>query len=48
MKQNIYQKLHKAACEASGVVKGKKVPGMHFNPLQHDEVQKVAMETSAI
>jgi hypothetical protein len=44
MKQNIYQKLHKAACEASGVVKGKKVPGMHFNPLQHDEVQKVAME----
>jgi hypothetical protein len=23
MKQNIYQKLHKAACEASGVVKGK-------------------------
>ena len=45
MKQNIYQKLHKAASEASGVVKGKKVPGMHFNPLQHDEVQKVAMET---
>ena len=45
MKQNIYQKLHKAACEATGVVKGKKVPGLHFNPLQHDEVQKVAMET---
>ena len=45
MKQNIYQKLHKAACEATGVVKGKKVPGMHFNPLQHDEVQKVAMES---
>ena len=45
MKQNIYQKLHKAACEATGVVNGKKVPGMHFNPLQHDEVQKVAMET---
>ena len=44
MKQNIYQKLHKAACEAGGVTKGKKVPGMHFNPLQHDEVQKVAME----
>jgi len=44
MKQNIYQKLHKAACEAVGVVKGKKIPGMHFNPLQHDEVQKVAME----
>ena len=44
MKLNIYQKLHKAACEASGVVKGKKVPGMQFNPLLHDEVQKVAME----
>lgn len=45
MKTNIYQKLHKASCEAGGVVKGKKVPGMHFNPLQWDEVQKVAMET---
>lgn len=45
MKTNIYQKLHKAACEARGVVKGKKVPGMHFNPLLHDEVQKVAMES---
>ena len=45
MKTNIYQKLHKAACEAGGVAKGKKVPGMHFNPLQHDEVQKVAMES---
>ena len=45
MKTNIYQKLHKASCEAGGVVKGKKVPGMHFNPLQHDEVQKVAMQT---
>ena len=44
MKTNIYQKLHTAACEASGVVKGKKVPGMQFNPLLHDEVQKVAME----
>ena len=44
MKLNIYQKLHKAACEAGGVAKGKKVLGMHFNPLQHDEVQKVAME----
>jgi hypothetical protein len=40
MKLNIYQKLHKAACEAGGVAKGKKVPGMHFNPLQHDEVQR--------
>ena len=45
MKLNIYQKLHKAACEAGSVEKGKKVPGMHFNPLQHDEVQKVAMES---
>lgn len=44
MKLNIYQKLHKAACEARGVAKGKKVQGMHFNPLLHDEVQKVAME----
>ena len=46
MKTNIYQKLHTAACEARGVVKGKKVPGMQFNPLLHDEVQKVAMERS--
>jgi hypothetical protein len=44
MKTNIYQKLHTAACQASGVVKGKKVPGMQFNPLLHDEVQRVAME----
>ena len=44
MKTNIYQKLHKAACEARGVVKGKKVPGMQFNPLLHDSVQVVAME----
>ena len=44
MKTNIYQKLHTAACQARGVVKGKKVPGMQFNPLLHDEVQKVAME----
>ena len=45
MKTNIYQKLHTAACQARGVVKGKKVPGMQFNPLLHDEVQKVAMES---
>ena len=45
MKLNIYQKLHKASCESRGVVKGKKVQGMHFNPLLHDEVQKVAMES---
>ena len=40
MKLNIYQKLHKAACEAGGVAKGKKVQGMMFNPLLHDDVQK--------
>ena len=44
MKTNIYQKLHKAACEAGGVAKGKKVQGMHFNPLLHDDVQRGAME----
>ena len=44
MKLNIYQKLHKAACEAGGVAKGKKVPGMQFNPLLHDSVQVVAMK----
>jgi len=44
MKTNIYQKLHKAACEAGGVAKGKKVQGMMFNPLLHDDVQRVAME----
>ena len=44
MKTNIYQKLHKAACEAGGVAKGKKAPGMQFNPLLHDNVQVVAME----
>ena len=44
MKTNIYQKLHTAACEASGVVKGKKVPGMQFNPLLPDSGQVVAME----
>ena len=45
MKTNIYQKLHKASCESRGVVKGKKVPGMQFNPLLHDSVQVVAMES---
>ena len=42
--KNIFDKLHKASQEASPVVKGNKVPGMHFHPLEHDEVQKVAME----
>jgi len=44
MKQNIYQKLHKACCEAGSVKKAEKVAGMRFNPLLHDSVQAVAME----
>ena len=44
MKQNIYQKLHKACCEAGAVKKADKVVGMKFNPLLHDSVQTVAME----
>jgi len=44
MKTNIYQKMHSASCQAKGVAKGKKVQGMHFNPLLHDDVQAVAME----
>ena len=44
MKQNIYQKLHKACCEAGSVKKAEKVAGMKFNPLLHDSVQAVAME----
>jgi len=32
MKTNIYQKLHKACCEAGGVKKADKVQGMKFNP----------------
>ena len=44
MKQNIYQKLHKACCEAGAVKKADKVAGMKFNHLLHDSVQTVAME----
>lgn len=44
MKNNIYQKLHKACCEAGSVKKAEKVAGMRFNPLLHDSVQAVAME----
>ena len=44
MKSNIYQKLHKACCEAGSVKKAEKVAGMRFNPLLHDSVQAVAME----
>ena len=44
MSMNMYDKLHKASKEAETVVKGNKVPGMHFNPLEHDEVQRVSMK----
>jgi hypothetical protein len=44
MTTNIYKKLHNACNTASAVKKGSKVKGMHFNPLLHDEVQRVAME----
>ena len=45
MTKNIYQKLHQACLEAKTVVKGTKVKGMHFNPLEHDAVQDVATQT---
>jgi len=45
MTKNIYQKLHQACLEAKTVVKGIKVKGMHFNPLEHDAVQDVATQT---
>lgn len=41
---NIYAKLYQASMDADPVKKGDKVAGMHFNPLLHDEVQRVAME----
>ena len=41
---NIYEKLSKASQEADKVVKAPKKTGLHFNPLLHDAVQKVAME----
>ena len=44
-KKNIYQKLHQACLEAKTVVKGTKVKGMHFNPLEHDAVQDIATQT---
>src|SRR5210317_301290 len=40
---NIHKKLHNACNHASGVKKANKVSGMPFNPLLHDDVQKVAM-----
>tara|TARA_R100001129_G_scaffold67518_1_gene45959 strand:+ start:1136 stop:1795 length:660 start_codon:yes stop_codon:yes gene_type:complete len=42
--KSIYTKLYQASMDADPVKKGDKVAGMHFNPLLHDEVQKVAME----
>lgn len=44
MKLSIYQKLFNACVNAKSVIKGDKVKGMHFNPLEHDEVQRVAMK----
>ena len=41
---NIYEKLSKASQEAEKVIKAPKKGGMPFNALQHDAVQKVAME----
>ena len=41
---NVLIKLSKASADAAPVIKGERVPGMHFNPLQHDEVQAVAMK----
>jgi len=40
---NIHKKLHNACNHASGVRKASKVKGMPFNPLLHDDVQRVAM-----
>ena len=40
----VLSKLSKASADAAPVIKGERVPGMHFNPLQHDEVQAVAMK----
>ena len=41
---NIHKKLYNACNHASGVKKASKVKGMPFNPLLHDDVQRVAME----
>ena len=41
--KNIYEKLYNACNHASGVKKASKVKGMPFNPLLHDDVQRVAM-----
>jgi hypothetical protein len=41
--KNIYEKLYNACNKATGVKKADKKAGMPFNPLLHDEVQRVAM-----
>jgi len=41
--KNIYEKLYNACNHASDVKKASKVKGMPFNPLLHDDVQRVAM-----
>ena len=41
---NIYDKLSKASQDADKVIKAPKKSGLHFNPLLHDAVQKVAMD----
>ena len=41
--KNIYETLYNACNNASGVKKASKVKGMPFNPLLHDDVQRVAM-----
>ena len=41
--KEVLSKLHKACEEAGYVKKGEKKAGMVFNPLQADDVKKVAM-----
>ena len=44
MTKNIYQKLKSASEEARMVKKTERKGGMNFSPLEHDAVQKVAMQ----
>ena len=44
MTKNIYQKLKSASEEARMVKKTERRGGMNFSPLEHDAVQKVAMQ----
>ena len=41
---NIHKKLHNACNQAKSVQKAKKNKGMPFDPLLHDDVQRVAMD----